>query len=109
MIRFKEGVKWQGVSPEIVLAILAAGGVIAGATTDGICWVTSIRDGKHKAGSRHYIGEAFDARSKNIMASILKGTVLQELKKLLPDYFVDLEYPGEENEHFHIQRNEGFL
>lgn len=110
MIKFKKGVSWQGVSPEIVLAIIAAGGVISSATYDGTCWITSVRDGEHMKGSRHYIGEAFDCRSKNVMGgSEFKRKVLDELKQLLPAYFVDLEHEGEDNEHYHIQRNEGSI
>lgn len=105
MIRFKQGVTWEGVSPEIVLAIIAVDPIVSGITSDGICWITSIRDGEHKSGSRHYIGEAFDCRSKNIIGD--KRKVLEGMKKSLPGYFVDLEYEGQDNEHFHVQRNEG--
>lgn len=107
MLKFKDGVRWDGVSPEIIVAILAIEEIITGFSYDHICWITSIRDGAHKAESRHYIGEAFDCRSKNIMAGVSKGDVLVELKKALPGYFVQIEYEGQDNEHFHIQRNEG--
>ena len=109
MIRFKQGVKWQGVSPEITLAILVVGGIIVPQTFDHICWITSIRDGVHSKDSRHYIGEAFDTRSKNIMASIAKKDVLEEIRNSLPGYVVLLENEGEDNEHFHVQRNEESL
>ena len=106
MIRFKQGVKWQGVSPEITLAIMAMDGVLSPQTYDNACWITSIRDGQHSKDSRHYIGEAFDMRSKNIMASISKKDVLEDIKNTLPGYVVLFEYEGQDNEHYHVQRNE---
>lgn len=107
MVKFKQGVKWSGVSPEIVLAIMVAGSVISPHTFDMSCWITSIRDSQHSKDSRHYIGEAFDCRSKNISAGVSKQDVVQELKNALPGYFVQLEYEGQDNEHIHIQRQEG--
>ena len=109
MIRFKQGVKWQGVSPELVLAILAIDGIISPRTFDNACWITSIRDGVHSKESRHYIGEAFDCRSKSILAGFSKKDVLEDLKNTLPGYVVLLENEGQDNEHFHIQRQEGSL
>lgn len=107
MIKFKQGVSWQGASSEIILAIIATGGVLTLYAHDNICWITSIRDGQHSASSRHYIGEAFDCRSKNIKD---KEIALSELKDILGvSYFVDLEYKDSPNEHYHIQRNEGSI
>lgn len=109
MLRFKQGVTWQGVSPELTVAMLVVAGVLAPHTFDRTCWITSIRDGMHSKESRHYIGEAFDCRSKSINAGESKQDVLEELKKALPGYVVLLEYDGQDNEHFHVQRNEGSL
>lgn len=108
MIKFKQGVTWQGVTPEIVLAIIAVGGIIAPMALDSTCWITSIRDSDHSASSRHYLGEAFDCRSKNLPPE-KKHKALESIKLSLPGYYVDLEFEGLDNEHFHIQRNEGRL
>lgn len=62
--------------------------------------ITSILDGKHKDGSKHYTGDAFDARSF-IYTKEQQAKLLEEFRKRLgPDYTVLLE-----SDHFHIQFN----
>jgi hypothetical protein len=60
-INLKDGVTLNGVRPETVLAIMVVAGVYA---RMGYKYtVTSITDGKHKAGSLHYPGFGFDNRT----------------------------------------------
>lgn len=60
--------------------------------------ITSILDGKHKNESKHYIGQAFDARIF-IYTPPQRNQLLKEFKNELgPDYDVILEA-----DHFHIE------
>lgn len=56
---FKRGVQVRGVRPEIVLAIQTA------ATLWPDLVVTSVTDGRHSLGSLHYVGAAFDIRTRD--------------------------------------------
>jgi hypothetical protein len=63
--------------------------------------LTSVRDGKHKAGSKHYDGLAFDARTWKLKAENKEAEVVAVLKKRLgPDYDVVLE-----GDHIHIEHD----
>lgn len=60
--------------------------------------ITSILDGNHKDGSKHYTGDAFDQR-KHIYTPQQQKELLKELRaELGPDYDV-----VEEATHFHIE------
>lgn len=61
MIELKSGVRLEGVKPETVLAIMVAQSVFVKAGHKFT--VTSISDGKHRKGSFHYSGFAFDIRT----------------------------------------------
>ena len=58
MISLKPGVKVAGVQPEIVLALIVAESVWQPRSLV----VTSLRDGSHMPGSKHYEGKAADLR-----------------------------------------------
>jgi len=60
-MRLKAGVDLRGVQPEILIAIVVADGVYSEAGHDAV--ITAVRDGKHKDGSLHYRGQAFDLRT----------------------------------------------
>lgn len=69
--------------------------------------VTSGNDSNHMEGSKHYKNEAIDVRSKHFDKE-LKNDILELLKaKLGPRFFVDLEYEGSPNEHYHLQVRRG--
>jgi len=98
---FKNGVKINGVKPEVSLALIVANDVFKSHGYDMI--VTSITDGKHSPTSLHYVGFAFDLRNRHI--ETLKETVLiqKDLREALTDEFdVILE-----KDHFHIEFDEG--
>jgi len=61
MIRLKEGVCFNGVQPETVLAIMVAQSVFE--REGQPCTLTSVCDGVHSSGSLHYVGLAFDIRT----------------------------------------------
>jgi len=100
LIKIKDGPKGArigGLKPEILLAIQIAGGV----------WdflgmlelvITAVSDGKHSAGSKHYIGHAVDLRSRNF-SEAGKEKALALLKECLgPDFDV-----LDEGDHIHIE------
>lgn len=64
MLKFKKGVDPLGARPELFEALRAAH---EAARRFGVtCVVTSIKDGNHGAGSKHYQGLAFDLRTRHL-------------------------------------------
>lgn len=61
MINLKDGVTVGGVKPEAVLAMMVVAGVYQNMGHKHT--ITSVTDGKHKTGSLHYSGFAFDNRT----------------------------------------------
>ncbi len=101
-MRFKQGVKFKGVQPEMVLALIRVGSLFDSFKIPFI--VTSISDGIHSKNSLHYKGYAVDLRSKHIQTNELKLALLSDIKEALGDEFdVILEHVGKENEHIHIE------
>jgi hypothetical protein len=95
-VKLKGGVKVEGVSPEIVLAIHAAETVYRERGYDFV--VTSILDGKHSAKSLHYVGKAFDCRTRHVPAgerlallAALKGALGAEFDVVLEKDHVHIE------------------
>lgn len=89
MITLKQDVEINGIRPETVLAISIAASVMAKHNQD--LMVTSVRDGVHMEGSRHYTGHAFDMRSNTMTAEQI-AAVRQELTEALgPDFDVVVE------------------
>jgi len=66
-LQLKAGVKLneRHRRPAVFAILLAVAGTPP-ETTDGLVWVTSANDSKHKRGSKHYTDEAFDIRTRNI-------------------------------------------
>lgn len=81
--------------------------------------ITAIYDGEHLPESKHYIGQAIDIRSKNILQMSDKLLFRRELEGVLNThplalaqgvgnaFRVLLENPGGDNEHFHVQVKKG--
>ncbi len=66
--------------------------------------ITSANDGKHKVDSKHYKNQALDLRSKSFKNETDKHEFMTALSNELGNKFTVLyEYPGGENEHFHVQ------
>ena len=85
----KPGVNVRGIQPEILLARIIVGEIFTRYGYPAI--ITSGSDGKHKAGSKHYEGQAIDLRIKH-MDERLWPVVAEALSKALgPQYDVILE------------------
>ncbi len=65
--------------------------------------VTAGMDGNHMTGSKHYVCEALDVRSKNLSQDIKGQFLVRTLKRLGSKYQGFLEGEGTANEHFHFE------
>lgn len=99
-LNFKGGVKTSssgfGISTWIFQAIVSAAEIYHnhGSTLT----ITSIFDGKHMNGSKHYVGQAFDCRTYDLTEKQLQS-IFADLKiSLKPVYDVLLE-----KDHIHIE------
>jgi hypothetical protein len=107
MIQFKNlgqpgGVRLDGVRPVTLRAMAAAAEVFA--REGAALVVTSVVDGLHMEGSKHYTGEAFDCRSKHLPDYETKLRVLGALEEALgKDFDVLLELVGDDSEHLHLE------
>ena len=89
MISLKHDVEINGIRPEIALAIAITHSVMIRRGWDLV--VTSVRDGTHMEGSRHYSGCAFDVRTnflKPEQISLLRNELAGALG---PDFDVVIE------------------
>ncbi|MCK5609417.1 hypothetical protein KAR91_46520 [Candidatus Pacearchaeota archaeon] len=103
MIRFKDKtIGLQSLCPQLLLGLMIIEGVFSDHGEKVI--ITSVNDAKHSSGSSHYRGMGLDARSKYMTAD--KYQILEQCKEALghnPDFYMALEYDGEDDEHFHLQ------
>lgn len=60
-MKIKQGVSIKGLRPEMLLGIYIVDPIIESYGQEAV--ITSCTDGKHKKGSRHYIGLASDFRT----------------------------------------------
>ncbi len=94
-MKIKRGVKLNGVSPQTLLAIVAAANVFRKYQKETLV-LTSVTDSKHGRGSKHYIGNAVDLRRRNLSDP---EAATKELKSDLgADFDVVLE-----KDHIHIE------
>lgn len=103
IIRLKEGVRVAGLSPEIVLALQVAFSIWLEYGDEDLI-VTSCREGKHSADSKHYKGDAIDLRSKFLGNTGQRVRALQSC--LGPDFDVLWERRDTPDEHIHIEWDE---
>lgn len=70
--------------------------------------ITSACDGQHSGpNDPHHRGEAYDIRSHDFTQEE-KDSVLAQIASILgPSFYVFLESPGTDNEHFHAQVKKG--
>jgi hypothetical protein len=93
----KKNVKIQGLTPEILLAIMIVNEVYKSYSIEFV--ITSVTDSKHTAtNSLHYSGNAFDCRTSNIPVNIPREMILNDIKEALGPNF----YVLDEKSHFHI-------
>jgi len=86
MIHIKPGVTIHRLQPQVVLATHAVDGIYQ---RHGIieCWLTSGSDGKHRAGSKHYSGEAVDIRTRNVPSQLRIPVAIDVAKALVGRVF----------------------
>lgn len=60
----KPGVRINGIRPELLLAIIAIDGIFT--QRSQALTITAVIDGAHSRGSLHYVGMAFDARTRDL-------------------------------------------
>lgn len=94
--RLKTGVKLAGIRPELVLAFVIAKDLHP---VDGAAIViTSALDGKHSRGSKHYVGQAIDLRTRDITKEQSEAWRNSVALALGSEYDVVLE-----RDHLHIE------
>jgi hypothetical protein len=96
MMSLKEGVTLKGLQPEILVGVMIVKDVLDKYKLDFV--ITAGLDGQHKEGSKHYIGQAVDIRSRNIESKLIP-TIVRECKLALGRDF-DLV---QEDTHLHLE------
>lgn len=88
-MRIKSGVLLESLSPQMVLAAL----IVDRAYSDHAheCTITSGSDGKHKAGSLHYVGDALDFRTRDVEEAVMTELVATIKERLGENYDVVVE------------------
>ena len=95
MISLKPGVKVSGIKPELVIALHICESLWASYHGQPLV-VTSIKDGKHMVGSKHYDGLAADLRlPKDVDLPLLRNMLAAALG---PEFDVVLE-----KSHIHLE------
>jgi hypothetical protein len=95
-ISLKHGARAQGLSNEIMLAIMVAEGIFARWNKDVV--ITSGTDGPHSNQSLHYTGHAVDFRSRHLTKD-QKSAVSHLLSEALGDQYDVVAEP----DHFHVE------
>lgn len=96
MLSLKPGVRVQGLSTEIMLAVCIAESAFKDEGYD--CVITSLLDGQHSFNSLHYSGNAVDLRIRHLQEAHA-GLIAEDIETALgPDYDVVLE-----SSHIHIE------
>jgi len=106
VVRVKPGVEFTVIAPGGFVLLSA---IQQAATTCGLdLTITSACDGVHSGlGDPHHRGEAYDVRTKDMTAE-QKQSTMEYLRTTLGDkFYVFLESPDSENEHFHGQVRKG--
>jgi hypothetical protein len=96
MLLIKPGVRIAGLRPEIVVAVIAASRVWEEAGHD--LMITSGIEGRHMAGSLHYVGAAVDLRTNDLHADDVTKLVARVRECLGEEYDVVVEA-----DHLHIE------
>jgi hypothetical protein len=66
-------------------------------------FVTSVCDEGHAPNSYHYYGRAADLRTNDLSLDISRRCERRIQVRLGPDWHVELEYIGTDNEHIHME------
>jgi hypothetical protein len=96
-MKLKAGVDASDVQPPIWFAIGVAEAVYRNFNRQLV--VTSLRDGQHQVGSRHYQGLAADFRTNHLIEQE-RRTIFGQLKSILDFAGFDVVM---ESDHFHVE------
>ena len=94
MLSIKSGVQVKSIKSEIILAIIVA----ESCRPKGNTVITSVTDGEHMVGSKHYTGEAVDLRTYDLSTKEMISWRNKIAWALGKEYTVILE-----DDHIHIQ------
>lgn len=95
-MQLKTGVKIRGIAPELLLGLFIADRIYKEKFQTEMV-VTSVIDGVHMQGSKHYLGQGADLRIWGLEAKV--KVVVNELKLALDENFDIVE----EGDHIHLE------
>ncbi len=97
-IKFKNGVSLKGVQAVTTLGMQMAARAFAEMGQKEM-WITSVTDGTHKKGSFHYVGLAFDVRTRMFaeaevekLADVLKRILGNEWDVVVEATHIHIEF-----------------
>ena len=96
-MRYKDGVKVQGMQPEAIAAQHVVAAVYA--KYGQMLVVTSVMDGKHKRKSAHDNGYAFDCRTRFFRTIGIVRAVADDIRERLTDEYDVIV----ETTHIHVE------
>ena len=95
-MNLKSGVIPTGTAPELIIAMMIVNEVYK--AHGHSLTITSIADGRHSKTSLHYIGHAFDCRTRMLKSDEIYEIVKDISSRLTTDYDVVVE-----DTHLHIE------
>ena len=109
-MRWKDTVNWCGVTEELMVGLNRMESIYL-KNRLGEIFITSVLDGEHMEGSKHYTGEAADIQSRTLVekfGAVHLESKINELTReinraLGPQWTLILEDFRGGNEHFHLE------
>jgi hypothetical protein len=96
-VKVKDGVNLSGMTAPALFGLTVSEVIFGRHGAEMV--VTSGTDGVHSAGSRHYSGNAFDLRTRNLTGETLTA-ILDSLKSALSKFGFDVV---RESDHIHVE------
>lgn len=97
-LSIKGGVKLSILEPQVVLAVMVAKDVYEVLGAEEFV-ITSVNEGPHKKGSKHFTGQAFDCRiwtlptdHVDIAATMIQQQLGHEFDVILEETHIHIEY-----------------
>lgn len=101
-MKLKGNVHLGGIKPETIVGMLIVQDCYERSGAELV--ITSCVDSRHKSGSLHYAGKAFDCRTKGVMARETVVPLSLAIREALgPEWDVILEDHDGGNEHLHLE------